>query len=165
MPAPAPMLRCPACASYRCDLCPGPADCACLHNRRAIMATARQRFETSNDTGLLRHSLGQLLALEWQRQARLERKRRRGPVAGWCQRCGARTIGQTSRKTWCSPRCRQAAYRTRKAERLAAGGDPGRESCEVAPAGPPGPRAMQFGWRPDRGWAGPDADFAGYLRA
>ncbi len=71
-------LRCPACAHVRHDQCAGIGHCSCRQcHGREIVRDARQRYESSNSTAMLRSALGAMLALDAQRQIRQDKARQR----------------------------------------------------------------------------------------
>lgn len=117
------VLRCPACSNHHCDLCPGAGSCSCMHNKQAILATARERYANAGDSGRLAHSLGQLIALEFQRSARQERIRRSAKYAV-CLQCGVRFTQRNwgRPKLYCADTCQWRAAYVRKRARLAAAG-------------------------------------------
>jgi hypothetical protein len=116
-------LRCPPCSHVRHDLCQGrETGCRCAQcpGRYAeILADARRRADTANDTGLLRDSLNELIALAVQRYIRLGQIQSLPPVPAVCSGCGKKiTQSRFGRKRrWCSEKCKNRARRERAAER------------------------------------------------
>ena len=112
-------LRCPPCSHVRHDLCQGrESGCRCAQcpGRYAeILADARRRADTANDTGLLRDSLNEMIALAVQRYIRLGQIQSLPPVPAVCSGCGKKiTQSRFGRKRrWCSERCKNRAKRER----------------------------------------------------
>jgi hypothetical protein len=98
----------------RCSACPG--------RYREIVGDARRRMETATDTGALRASLTEVLALLSQRQARRDLIARTPPAIRYCAVCGgpmpASRFGR--RKITCSGRCRTALWRLHQRQAAAA---------------------------------------------
>ena len=136
-------LRCPPCSHVRHDLCQGrESGCRCAQcpGRYAeILADARRRADTANDTGLLRDSLNEMIALAVQRYIRLGQIRSLPPVPAVCSGCGKKiTQSRFGRKRrWCSERCKNRAKRERAAERAAEAPDTPRSAANPASLAPP----------------------------
>ena len=128
--APALRIRCPACRRVRHDQCErriGEGECRCLQCWKGeITSAAWRRARDSTDTGLLRASLRDVLALVVQRDDFRRRVLAGGEIDyGACLcGCGRKVIGgrMGPHRRYATAACRQRAYRRRRADLLARNG-------------------------------------------
>lgn len=118
------VLRCAPCAHVEHHRCDGPAACCCSQCFGAqIIANARRRIDSANDTGQLRFALAQVLALAIQKQSRRAKLSAAQPVSfGPCRcGCGQAVFGSPygARKLYASRSCSNRAYLGRKRQREA----------------------------------------------
>lgn len=122
MPAAPLILRCAECAHVRHDRCVRRSGglCRCRQCWRSeIIATAKRRIESSADTGTLRDSLTEIVALEIQGEISRQKVAHAPPVRyGHCLcGCGIEIIGKRygRNRLYLNQAHRQRAYARRKA--------------------------------------------------